>query len=120
MANANEEIKASSKLDYVNGADNDQLEYLLLSQEEYLEHRSEVTQCKFSSSSGYLIASSDVEGVIKIWSAGPPGPPHTVASFVSNSSITSLEWMPHSDSNFIYGTTLPMAHHTCKGLNKLQ
>ena len=103
LTDANEQMK--SKLDFVNGADNEQLEYLLLSQEEYLEHHSEVTQCKFSSSSGYLIASSDVEGVIKVWSAGPPGPPHTVATFISNSSVTSLEWMPHSDTNFIYGTT---------------
>ena len=98
-------MKSTSKLDFVNGEDNEQLEYLLLSQEEYLEHHSEVTQCRFSSSSGYLIASGDVEGVIKIWSAGPPGPPHTVATFISNSSVTSLEWMPNSDSNFIYGTT---------------
>ena len=92
----------------INGANtigNEHLEYLLLSQEEYLEHHSEITQCKFSTSSGYLIASSDIEGVIKIWSAGPPGPPHTLATFISNSAVTSLEWMPHSDTNFIYGTT---------------
>ena len=96
---------SGTKLDLMNGADDDQLEYLLLSQEEYLEHHSEITQCKFSSLSGYLIASSDMEGIIKIWSAGPAGPPHTLATFISNSSVTSLEWMPHSDNNFIYGTS---------------
>ena len=97
--------KSDTKLDFINGTEDDQLEYLLLSQEEYLEHHSEITQCKFSTSSGYLIASSDMEGIIKIWSAGPPGPPHTLATFISNSSVTSLEWMPHSDNNFIYGTS---------------
>ena len=96
---------SGTKLDFMNGADDDQLEYLLLSQEEYLEHHSEITQCKFSSLSGYLIASSDMEGIIKIWSAGPTGPPHTLATFISNSSVTSLEWMPHSDNTFIYGTS---------------
>ena len=98
--------KSGNKLDFINGSQDDLLEYLLLSQEEYLEHHSEITQCKFSSLSGYLIASSDMEGIIKIWSAGPPGPPHTLATFISNSSVTSLEWMPHSDNNFIYGTSL--------------
>ena len=35
--------------------------YLLLGQEEFQEHHAEVTQCKFSNS-GYMIASSDVDG----------------------------------------------------------
>ena len=94
-----------TKFDATNSADSEHLEYLLLSQEGYQEHHSEVTQCKFSTSSGYLIASGDIEGVIKIWSAGPPGPPHTLTTFISNSPVTSLEWMPNSDTNFIYGTT---------------
>ena len=51
---------------------------LITGQEEYDEHHSEVTQCRFSHS-GTTIASSDVDGVVKVWSASP-GPPHTVKS----------------------------------------
>ena len=56
----------------------ERLSYLLLGQEEYLEHNSEVTQCKFSAS-GYNIASSDTDGVVKVWSAFPT--PQTFATF---------------------------------------
>jgi len=78
------------------------LAYLLLGQEEYDEHHSEVTQCRFSHS-GTTIASSDVDGVVKVWSASP-GPPHTYATFVSQSGISALDWFPNSDRKFIYGT----------------
>ena len=78
------------------------LAYLLLGQEEYLEHHSEVTQCKFSSS-GYTIASCDTEGVVKVWSASP-GPPQTHATYVSPSGVTALDWIPNSDQKFLYGT----------------
>lgn len=71
-------------------------------QEEYLEHHSEVTQCRFSSS-GYTIASSDVDGIVKIWSASP-GAPTTYATFVSQSGVSALDWFPNSDRKFIYGT----------------
>ena len=105
ISNDNTDQRVSAlTLDNINGADDKQSEYILLSQEEYLEHHAEITQCKFSSSTGYLMASSDMEGVIKVWSAGPPGPPCTLATFVSNSAVTSMEWMPHSDSTFIYAT----------------
>jgi len=78
------------------------LAYLLLGQEEYDEHHSEITQCRFSHS-GTTIASSDVDGVVKVWSASP-GPPHTYATFVSQSGVSALDWFPHSDRKFIYGT----------------
>ena len=76
--------------------------YLLLGQEEYHEHHSEVTQCRFSSS-GYTIASSDVDGVVKVWSASP-GPPQTYATFVSQAGVSALDWFPNSDRKFVYGT----------------
>ena len=82
--------------------ENQRLAYLLLGQEEYLEHHSEVTQCKFSSS-GYTIASCDTEGVVKVWSASP-GPPQTHATYVSPSGVTALDWVPNSDQKFLYGT----------------
>lgn len=61
-----------------------------------------MTQCKFSNS-GYTIASSDVDGVVKVWSASP-GPPHTYATFVSQVGVSALDWLPNSDRKFIYGT----------------
>ena len=78
--------------------------FLLLSQEEYAEHHSEITQCKFSSSSGALIASSDIDGVIKVWSASP-GETMTIATFISNAGVTTLDWVQNSDRHFVYGTT---------------
>ncbi len=78
------------------------LAYLLLGQEEYLEHHSEVTQCRFSAS-GFTIASSDVDGVVKIWSASP-GQPQTLATFVSQSGVSALDWFPNSERKLIFGT----------------
>lgn len=76
--------------------------YLLLGQEVYSEHSSEVTQCRFSPS-GYTIASSDVDGVVKIWSASP-GDPQTIASFISTSGVSALDWLPNSDQKIVYGS----------------
>ncbi len=76
--------------------------YLLLGQEEYLEHHSKVTYARFFTL-GYLIASSDVDGVVKIWSTSPP--PLTWATFISPSSVTALEWLPDSERHFLYGTS---------------
>ena len=61
---------------------------MYIGQEEYFEHKSEVTQCKFSSE-GYNIASCDVDGVVKVWSASP-GPPNTFATFVSQVGVSAL------------------------------
>lgn len=85
-----------------NSTGGERMAYLLLGQEEYGEHHSEVTQCKFSSS-GYLMASGDVDGVVKIWSASP-GAPQTLATFISQSAITSLDWVANSERHFVYGT----------------
>ncbi|CAB4068175.1 unnamed protein product [Lepeophtheirus salmonis] len=49
------------------------LAYLPLSHGEFVEHRSEVTQVKFSSS-GRIIISGDVDGIIKVWSPSPEDP----------------------------------------------
>lgn len=68
------------------------LAYLLLGQEDYKEHNSEVTQCRFSGSrciigkknlvntfnfretwlfSSFYTGSCDIDGVVKVWSAAP-------------------------------------------------
>ena len=84
------------------GIGGDKMTYILLGQEEYMEHHSEITHCRFSHS-GSVVASSDVSGVIKVWNASPPAP-DTIATFISNQPITALDWIPHSDRHFIYGT----------------
>ena len=33
------------------------------------------------------------------------GVPHTLATFVSTCSVTSLDWIPNSDRHFVYGTS---------------
>jgi len=63
--------------------------FLLLSQDEYREHHSAITHCKFNAS-GSVIASSDVNGIIKIWSPSPS--PQTIATVMSKSSVLALEW----------------------------
>ncbi|KAG1702360.1 WD repeat-containing protein 91 [Nymphon striatum] len=74
--------------------------YLLLSQEEFAEHHSVVTHCKFNVS-GSVIASSDLDGVIKIWSPNPT--PKTMSTIVSRSSIMSLEWASKGHQMLLYG-----------------
>ncbi len=79
----------------------EKLAFLLLGQEEYQEHRSEVTHCRFTSS-GSAIASGDVDGIIKVWTAAPTQ--KTLATFISQGGISSLEWLPNSEKHFLYGS----------------
>lgn len=44
--------------------------YLLVLQEEYLEHRAAVCHCRFNSS-GSTAVSADVDGVVKLWTVTP-------------------------------------------------
>uniref|UniRef100_T1IIU8 WD repeat-containing protein 91 n=1 Tax=Strigamia maritima TaxID=126957 RepID=T1IIU8_STRMM len=73
---------------------------LLLSQEDYTEHQSAITHCKFNES-GSLIASSDIDGVIKIWKPSPS--PLTLATVISKSSVLSLEWTPKHERFLLFG-----------------
>ncbi|XP_071440748.1 WD repeat-containing protein 91 [Hetaerina americana] len=75
--------------------------YLTLDQEKYLEHKSSVTQCKFNMS-GTTIASSDMDGVIKVWSLPPS--PKTIATITSKTSVISLEWVNKTERYLLYGT----------------
>lgn len=74
--------------------------FILLSQEEYNEHHSEVTHCRFSKATGNLIASSDVDGVVKVWSACPRAP-NTLVTFVSSSAVTALDWLSKVSDRFL-------------------
>lgn len=72
---------------------------LLLNQEEYNEHQSCITHCKFNSTG--TIASADTDGVIKVWS--PISLPKTQATVVSKSSVTALEWVHKHKHLLVYG-----------------
>ncbi|XP_076363628.1 WD repeat-containing protein 91 isoform X1 [Tachypleus tridentatus] len=73
---------------------------ILLSQEEFSEHHSCVTHCKFNSS-GSMVASSDMDGVIKVWTASPS--PKTFATVISKSSVLALEWATKRERLLLHG-----------------
>lgn len=72
---------------------------LLLNQEEYGEHQSCITHCKFSNLG--TLASADMDGVIKVWSPNPS--PKTLATVVSKSSVTALDWVHKHQHLLVYG-----------------
>ena len=76
--------------------------YLLLGQESYSEHRSEVILLS-SSTVGGMIVSADKSGVIKVWSPSPS--PTTSATFISGSPVSAVCWVEASDKYFLYGTS---------------
>ncbi|XP_074107979.1 WD repeat-containing protein 91 [Cotesia typhae] len=79
--------------------------YILLSQEEYTEHKTSIIQCK-SNTSGSYVATGDADGVIKVWTPIPS--PKTVATFTSttansNKAVTSLDWISKNERYFLHG-----------------
>ena len=101
---ANEEQKDSPSLE-VEVKDSDGQKdpnYLVLGQEDYMEHRAPVTLISLSSVGG-KIASCDSSGVIKVWSSSPS--PTTLATFISGLPVSSLVWLAGSERYLVYGTT---------------
>ncbi|XP_011314997.1 WD repeat-containing protein 91 [Fopius arisanus] len=79
--------------------------YILLSQEEYTEHKTSIIQCK-SNASGSYVATGDADGIIKVWTPIPS--PKTVATFTSttltsNKAVTSLDWISKNERYFLHG-----------------
>ncbi|XP_014297515.1 WD repeat-containing protein 91 [Microplitis demolitor] len=79
--------------------------YILLSQEEYTEHKTSIIQCR-SNTSGSYVATGDADGVIKVWTPIPS--PKTVATFTSttmnsNKAVTSLDWISKNERYFLHG-----------------
>ncbi|KAI8371109.1 hypothetical protein BD560DRAFT_329192 [Blakeslea trispora] len=69
--------------------------FLICSQDEFLEHASAITHAKFSSQ-GELIASSDMDNIVKIWSYKDQSfDPLKIRNTSSN--VLSLEWDARSD-----------------------
>ncbi|XP_033757120.1 WD repeat-containing protein 91-like isoform X2 [Pecten maximus] len=74
--------------------------FLLLSQEEYCEHRAALSYCRFSNT-GQYVASVDVDGVVKVWTWSPQ--PTTAATVMSKSAFLSLDWASKSDRWLLLG-----------------
>ncbi|XP_064600272.1 WD repeat-containing protein 91-like isoform X2 [Liolophura sinensis] len=74
--------------------------FLLLSQEEYSEHHSTISNCSFSITGQYIV-SSDVDGVVKVWTWSPQ--PVTRATIMSKSSFLSLSWTSKTDRLLLLG-----------------
>ncbi|KAI9255118.1 WD40-repeat-containing domain protein [Phascolomyces articulosus] len=76
--------------------------YVVVSEEEYSEHASAITHAKFSSE-GNLIASCDMDNIVRIWSH--KGQSFNPVKINNNSSnILSLEWEARSDRFLFLGT----------------
>lgn len=76
-------------------AKNDDEPFLIVNQEEFSEHASAITHARFSSQ-GDLIASCDMDNIVRIWSyKGQSFNPLKIKN--SSSSILSLEWDARSD-----------------------
>ncbi|XP_043269266.1 WD repeat-containing protein 91 [Venturia canescens] len=100
--------------------------YILLSQEEYTEHKTSIIQCK-SNASGSYVATGDADGIIKVWTPIPS--PKTVATFTSttansNKAVTALDWISKNERYFLHGDNngLIQLHDTrdCKTIWEIQ
>ncbi|KAK6186094.1 hypothetical protein SNE40_008198 [Patella caerulea] len=74
--------------------------FLLMSQEEYAEHHSAISYCRFSNT-GQFVSSLDVDGVVKIWTWSPQ--PSTITTVMARSAFLSLEWASKSDKYLLLG-----------------
>lgn len=81
------------------------INYSLQTQEEYLEHKTSILQCKCNTN-GSCVATGDADGVIKVWVPTPT--PKTIATFSAsavnfNKAVTSLDWISKNERYFIHG-----------------
>nr|CAD7405096.1 unnamed protein product [Timema cristinae] len=74
--------------------------FLLLSQDVFNDHRAAICQCKFNTS-GSSVISCDTDGVIKLWNTSPT--PKTQATFVSKSSVLSVDWVSKNERYLVAG-----------------
>ncbi|XP_005100741.1 WD repeat-containing protein 91 [Aplysia californica] len=72
----------------------------LLLEDEYREHGSTASFCRFSVT-GQYIASLDVDGIVKVWMWSPQ--PATQATIMSKSAFLSLSWVSKSDRWLLLG-----------------
>ncbi|KAI9468260.1 MAG: hypothetical protein EXX96DRAFT_591450 [Benjaminiella poitrasii] len=80
----------------------DEEPFLIVSQEEFTEHASSITHAKFSSQ-GDLIASCDMDNIVRIWNhRGQSSNPLKIRN--NSSNVLSLEWDAKSDRFLYLGT----------------
>ncbi|KAG7176280.1 WD repeat-containing protein 91-like isoform X1 [Homarus americanus] len=92
-----DESTSSTKTDITS----DKGSFLLLGQEGYYEHRAVVTHAVFNPS-GTLVASADIDGVVKLWSPSPF--PKTHCGVVVKSAVTAVEWLPRGERFLLIAT----------------
>ncbi|XP_077251194.1 uncharacterized protein LOC143890414 isoform X2 [Tasmannia lanceolata] len=72
-------------------------------QETFLGHTSPISKCRFSAS-GINIASSSVDGTVRIWTYDSSTPSSRNATIYCGAEIMSLEWECKSDRLLLIGT----------------
>ncbi|KAK7109370.1 WD repeat-containing protein 91-like [Littorina saxatilis] len=77
-----------------------QCPFLVLSDDEYLEHQSAICYSRFSLT-GQHIASLDTNGIVKVWTWSPQ--PSTTATVMSRAPFLSLDWASKSDRWLLIG-----------------
>ncbi|XP_014667934.1 PREDICTED: WD repeat-containing protein 91-like isoform X2 [Priapulus caudatus] len=77
--------------------------FLLLSQDEYREHQSAIVHCRFSPLAG-MVASCDLDGIVKVWSVSPV--PSTVVVVMTKSPLQTLEWSGKMDRYLLLGSRM--------------
>ncbi|KAJ8025531.1 WD repeat-containing protein 91 [Holothuria leucospilota] len=76
--------------------------FIVLSSDEYTEHHSSITHCKFSPTAT-SVATMDIDGVVKIWSFSPI--PTTIATVMYKSPLISMEWVPKQPRMLLLGSS---------------
>ncbi|XP_071828520.1 WD repeat-containing protein 91-like [Apostichopus japonicus] len=76
--------------------------FIVLSSDEYTEHHSSITHCKFSPSAT-SVATMDIDGVVKIWSFTPM--PRTIATVMFKAPLLSMEWVPKQPRMLLLGSS---------------
>ncbi|KAG0457346.1 hypothetical protein HPP92_022503 [Vanilla planifolia] len=72
-------------------------------QETFLGHTSPISRCRFSAS-GTNVASSSVDGTVRIWTYDSSTPASRNATIYCGTEIMSLEWESRSDRLLLIGT----------------
>lgn len=75
--------------------------FLMLSQEQMAEHKSTITQCRLNAT-GTLVASTDLDGLLKVWSPSPI--PNVLYSSQFKEPITALCWVAKNERFFTSGS----------------
>ncbi|CDS13469.1 hypothetical protein LRAMOSA05645 [Lichtheimia ramosa] len=79
--------------------------FVVVSQDEYSEHASAITHAKFSAG-GNLIASCDMDNIVRIWSYKGQSTFNPLKINNNASSILSMEWEARADRFLFLGTDM--------------